>query len=314
MKYGSGRRQRVRVQSLTSATPRFPPNRISNGVMREDLDYRFSESKACQARSGAVTWKSQKSCSRSTATPQCRPPRPLARTPALSRDAEAGAPPALPDDRGRSQIGTQGPEKVESGSLGLPSTGEAESGLPARPAEAFDLARDRLGARPEIPPQPVDRSRIRARVRVLAGAKRGGARSARPRREPLDGDGCVGRRGGRGRRVARRSCNGRSRASRKKTPRPACGERAGVRGGAIGRGTPQPLILTFSPQAGRRDAGRVHAIAMGSHLVENARVLRKARPFSPRAARLAPVSAAARRRSCRADSCSWRPAGRSQKP
>ncbi len=139
MKYGSGRRQRVRVQSLTSATPRFPPNRISNGVSAmdcEDLDYRFSESKACQARSGAVTWKSQKSCSRSTATPQCRPPRPLARTPALSRDAEAGAPPALPDDRGRSQIGTQGPEKVESGSLGLSSTGEAEAGLPARPAEA----------------------------------------------------------------------------------------------------------------------------------------------------------------------------------
>ena len=38
-------------------------------------------------------------------------------------------------------------------------------------------------------------------------------------------------------------------------PRPACGERAGVRGEAICRRRPsaQPLILAFSPRAGRRD-------------------------------------------------------------
>ncbi len=89
--------------------------------------------------------------------------RPLTRTPALDRAAEAAAPPALPDDRGRSPIVAQPPENVESRSLaGLALTGEAEAKRPARPAEAAapDLARAPTDTRPKIPPQPLDISRF----------------------------------------------------------------------------------------------------------------------------------------------------------
>ena len=68
--------------------------------------------------------------------------RPLTRTPALDRAAEAA--PALPDDRGRYPIVAQVTEKAHSRSLaGLDLTGEAEARRPARPAEAPapDLAR-----------------------------------------------------------------------------------------------------------------------------------------------------------------------------
>ena len=86
--------------------------------------------------------------------------RPLTRTPALNRDAEAA--PALPDDRGRSSIVAQVPEKAHSRSLGLPSTEEAEARPAARPAEAPApaLARAPGDARPDIPPQPFDISRF----------------------------------------------------------------------------------------------------------------------------------------------------------
>jgi hypothetical protein len=89
--------------------------------------------------------------------------RPLSRTPALNHGAEPAAPPALADDRKRSQIVAQAPEKVESGSLaGLTRTAEADARLPARPAEsgALDPARDRLDARPASPPQRIDMSRF----------------------------------------------------------------------------------------------------------------------------------------------------------
>ncbi len=127
--------------------------------------------------------------------------RPLTRTPALNRDAEAA--PALPDDRGRSSIVAQVPEKAHSRSLGLPSTEEAEARPAARPAEAPApaLARAPGDARPDIPPQPFDISRFRARVLARAGARRGRPRSARPRGKGLDGDGRVGRRAGGGGRL-----------------------------------------------------------------------------------------------------------------
>jgi hypothetical protein len=86
--------------------------------------------------------------------------RPLARTPALDRDAP---PPALADDRSRYPIAAQGSEKGHSRSLaGLSSTGEAEARPAARPAEppAPDLARVQTDARPDIPPQPFDISRF----------------------------------------------------------------------------------------------------------------------------------------------------------
>jgi hypothetical protein len=89
--------------------------------------------------------------------------RPLTRTPALNRDAEAAPSPTLSDDCGRSQIVAQGPGKVESRSLNLTLAPEAEARLPAQPAEAPapDLARGRLDARPEIAPQPLNISRFR---------------------------------------------------------------------------------------------------------------------------------------------------------
>ena len=89
--------------------------------------------------------------------------RPLTRTPALDRDAEAAAPPALPDDRDRHPNVAEALEKVDSRSLArMAVTREAEAKRPARPAEAPapDLARAPTGARPEFPPQPFEKSRF----------------------------------------------------------------------------------------------------------------------------------------------------------
>ncbi len=128
--------------------------------------------------------------------------RPLTRTPALDHDAEAAAP-ALPDDRKRYPNVAEALEKVDSRSLArMAVTREAEAKRPARPAAAPtpDLARAPTGARPEIPPQPSEKSRF-GRGFAPGGARRARARSVRPRREPLDGVGRIGRRAGRGRRV-----------------------------------------------------------------------------------------------------------------
>ena len=89
--------------------------------------------------------------------------RPLTRTPALDRDAEAAAPPALPDDRDRPPFGAQASEKVEfpeprrhgrvTGGRGQ-TTGAAGRGADARSRPRSDRRS------PEFPPQPLEKSRF----------------------------------------------------------------------------------------------------------------------------------------------------------
>ncbi len=89
--------------------------------------------------------------------------RPLTRMPALDRAAEAAAPPALPDDRNRRPNVAEALEKVNSRSLaGVAASREAEAKRPAwaAAAPAPDLARAPANARPEFPPQPLEKSQF----------------------------------------------------------------------------------------------------------------------------------------------------------